>query len=164
MSLFGGSRDISLFRHLNKELLHNIIETVIGFYKIDLEKTSSNLYGESNGTKFYKYPVLIHCYIDRGDPQSVNNGDLTDRNRSDDFRFLRDDLISAGLYPEIGDIIMYNENYFEADLVIDNQFFMGKNPEYSYLESTENFGTSLSIIVKSHQIKSEIPGIIQTIL
>jgi hypothetical protein len=160
MTLFAGSRDISLFRSLNQELLHNIIETVCGYYKIDLSKSSTNLYGEANGSKFYLNPVLVPCYIDRGEPSNVNNENLPDRSRLNTFRFLRDDLIQAVLIPEAGDIIMYNENYFEADLIVENQFFMGKNPDYSYSSDTEDFGTSLSMIVQTHQIKPEIPGIL----
>ena len=33
MPLFGGSRDVSLFRTMNKELLNDIIQTEIGYYK-----------------------------------------------------------------------------------------------------------------------------------
>lgn len=161
MALFGKERDISLFRHLNKELLHNIIETTIGFYKIDLVKTSSNIYGESKD-KIYNNPVLIPCYIDRQEPSGNNSVNLPDRTRSFEFKFLRDDLFAINVIPEQGDIIMYNENYYETDLVIENQFFMNKNPDYAYVEAAEKFGTSLSIILKTHQIRIEIPGITQS--
>ena len=47
MALFGGSRDISLFHNLNKELLNDIIQTEIAYYKFALEQTAINVYGES---------------------------------------------------------------------------------------------------------------------
>ena len=37
MSLFGEARDISLFRHINRELINNIIEQQVGYYKIILD-------------------------------------------------------------------------------------------------------------------------------
>ena len=37
MALYGANRDISLFRHLNRELLNNIIEQKVGYYKIILD-------------------------------------------------------------------------------------------------------------------------------
>ena len=47
MPLFGGSRDISLFRHMNRELINDIIQTEIGYYKIVLDQNQPNLYGEA---------------------------------------------------------------------------------------------------------------------
>ena len=68
MSLFGTSRDASLIRHINRELINNIIEQQVGYYKIDLAKTTSNIYGESNGQKIFFNPVLINCLIERTPP------------------------------------------------------------------------------------------------
>ena len=88
-----------------------------------------------------------------------------------DFKFLRDDLLNrakdfnidydqgdyfgADLVPEVGDIIMYYEGYFEVDDIIGNQYFMGKNPDYPYNTNPinpglETFGSNISIICKTH--------------
>ena len=37
MALFGGKRDISLFRHLNRELMGNVISQECAYYKLKLE-------------------------------------------------------------------------------------------------------------------------------
>ena len=66
MALFGGSRDISLFNSVSKELINDIIQTEIGYYKFVLEKTTSNVYGESMGKMFYE-PVRIAGLINRDD-------------------------------------------------------------------------------------------------
>jgi hypothetical protein len=78
-----------------------------------------------------------------------------DMSREMEFRFFRDDLVDAKLVPEVGDIILYQESYFEVDNVNDNQLFVGKDPDYPYNENPlnpglEEFGTNLSIIVKAH--------------
>ena len=57
MALFGGSRDISLFRHLNRELMGNIITQQCAFYKFSLKETKTNIYGEAASGKFYMGPV-----------------------------------------------------------------------------------------------------------
>ena len=44
MSLFGEARDISLFRHINRELINNIIEQQVGYYKIVLDRTKPPLF------------------------------------------------------------------------------------------------------------------------
>jgi hypothetical protein len=72
MALYGANRDISLFRHLNRELLNNIIEQKIGYYKIILDRTPSNVYGEAT-KKYYYDPVLINCLIDRGNIETTTD-------------------------------------------------------------------------------------------
>lgn len=163
MPLFGGKRDISLFRHLNRELLNKIIEQKVGYYVLDLDKTKSNIYGEST-EKFYKDPVLINCLIERGD-REASNGDIgIDIDRKIVVRFLRDDLagldittngFNYNIVPAIGDIILWNENYYEIDNVNENQLFVGKDPSYSYDSTTNGFGTSLSIIVTAIYVRPE---------
>ena len=32
--------------------------------------------------------------------------------------------------PEVGDIILYNDGYYQVDNVSSNQYFMGKDPSY----------------------------------
>ena len=43
MALFGKSRDINLFHTINFELLKDIIQTEIAYYKFALERTTSNV-------------------------------------------------------------------------------------------------------------------------
>ena len=39
MALFGAERDISLFRHINRELMGDIITQQCSFYKFKIEET-----------------------------------------------------------------------------------------------------------------------------
>ena len=45
MALFGTQRDVSLFRHMSRELMGDIITEQCAFYKYKLEETKINLYG-----------------------------------------------------------------------------------------------------------------------
>ena len=47
MALFGGARDISLFRHINRELINELIDTRCDVYKHSIFDTKENLYGEA---------------------------------------------------------------------------------------------------------------------
>jgi hypothetical protein len=67
-----------------------------------------------------------------------------------DFRFLHEDLVLLNLLPEAGDIICWQESYYEVDLIIENQRVMGKNPDYSLQSDLEKYGESWSMICKSH--------------
>jgi hypothetical protein len=158
MSLFGEQRDISLFRHLNKELLERIIQQTVGYYKIDLEASKENVYGEALN-KFYRDPVLVTCLIERGDNTMVNNDINVTFAQTIYVRFLRDTLVEMNLVPETGDVIMWNENYFEVNNVNENQLIVGKDPSYSYDSATDNFGSSLSIICRADYVRPERFGI-----
>ena len=63
MALFGSARDISLFRHINRELMADIITQQCSFYKYKLEETKVNIYGEAAEEKYYMGPVLLNCLI-----------------------------------------------------------------------------------------------------
>ena len=149
MALFGGSRDISLFNTLNKELINDIIQTEIGYYKFVLEKTTSNIYGESMGKMFYE-PVRIACLINRED-QSWSSDDFgSDIDQSVNFRFLKEGLKDINLFPEIGDILLFRNNFYEVDSKIENQLILSKDPDYAISTGTTDFGNSHSIILNTH--------------
>lgn len=131
-ALFGRKRDISLFRHLNRELLHKVISQQIAFYKVNLEKTTSNLYGESNGTKFFSEPTLLNCLIKRNIPDIRETDIGNDYSISNVFFFLFDDLVCAKIHPEQGDIIYYYGDYYEIEKPYRNQLFVGKDPDWNY--------------------------------
>ena len=176
MSLFGTARDASLIRHINRELINNIIEQQVGYYKIDLAKTTSNIYGESNGQKIFFNPVLINCLIERTPPTWETDSIGPDVKQDLTVRFLRDDLagiklsselsdggkgFTYGIVPEVGDILLWNNDYYDVDGTIENQLFVGKDPSYSYSLDNDNFGFSLSIIVNAHFTRNERLGITQ---
>ncbi len=66
----------------------------------------------------------------------------------------------ADILPEVGDIVMWNESYWEIDNVNDNQLFTGKDPAYPYNENPlnpglENYGSNYSIICTAHYTPSD---------
>jgi hypothetical protein len=161
MALYGSQRDISFFHIINTELIHNIIEQNIGYYQISLEETPQNIYGEAdNGTKMWYPPVLIQCLIDRGDYEAdyVEIGPNIARNFG--FRFLRKDLVTQNVVPQIGDVILWNNDYYEVNLVNENQDVVGKVPQYNYGGAyLDDFGASFSIICLANYTSPERLGI-----
>ena len=159
MALFGGSRDISLFRHINKELINNIIQQSVGYYTINLEKTTSNVYGESSN-KTYNDPILVNCLIERNAQAWTETEFGTDVTREINVRFLRDILVDINLVPQVGDVVLWQENYYELSGIVENQFVVGKDPVYAY-DDTTDFGSSISIIVTAQYIRPEKLGLKQ---
>ena len=154
MALFGGSRDISLFNSISKELINDIIQTEVGYYKFVLEKTSINVYGESEGKVFYE-PVRIACLMKKEDQTWSCDDFGSDVEQSFDFRFLKVSLKDINLVPEIGDILLFKNNFYEIDSKIENQLILGKDPDYAISTGTTDFGSSHSIILTGHLSRIE---------
>lgn len=160
MALFGYSSDVDTFKTISKELVQDVISQQVGYYKIQLHDTDINFYGESLN-KNYIGPVLLYCLIERGD-FTTNVDELSfDRQRDVVFRFATDDLVNANVYPEVGDVIMYNELYYQVNNVNANQLIMGKDADYAYSEGLQNFGSnnSYSFILTCHYTRGEKIGI-----
>ena len=149
MALFGGTRDINLFHTINSELLKDIIQTEVAYYKFALEQTTSNVYGESMGKNYYE-PMKIACLIDRQDETWSSDDFGSDINKSISFSFLKNELKNINLIPEVGDILLFRNNFYEADSRIENQLFMGRDSDYALSQETSNFGDSFSIILSAH--------------
>ena len=190
MALFGTQRDVSLFRHMSRELMGDIITEQCAFYKYKLEETKINLYGEAAEEKYYMGPVLLNTLVERTDEIYPESDLGTDFNKEIQFSLLRDDLFDknedfngegmsytdttaqygADLVPQVGDIIMYNEGYYEVHEVIANQYFVGKNPDYPNDPNPinaplngdlSNYGSNISIICKSHYVQADKLGLTQ---
>ena len=163
MALFGGQRDIALFKNINRELINDIVQQQLGIYKLELSATTSNIYGEAL-EKIYKDPVLINGLILRGNQNITDDEFGSDLSRDFQFALLRDDLVDIDLVCEIGDIVLWNNLYFEVHQIIENQLFVGKNPSYAYgdNEYLKRFGSSISIRLDAHLVRPDVVGIQQT--
>ena len=158
MPLFGGSRDMSLFRHLNKELINNIVDTRVDIYKASLFDTKENLYGEAL-RKTYFPAVRLACLIDLGEEQTTSDEFGPDIEQTCDFNFLKDELKDvANLVLEIGDIIQWNTQYWEIDEVLDDAKFMERDPDINKVDLADDWSTpgqdgwgwSYSVLIKTH--------------
>ena len=168
MALFGGSRDISLFRHINRELINEIIDTRCDIFKHSIFDSKENLYGESLG-KVFMPGVRVAGLIEKS-PASYTSDDIgPDFTTQVKFSFLRDDLAAleigsvqntsspnknaqnANIFLEVGDIIFWDTLYCEIDTIEQNQYIFGKNQDSDFLGGTH--GSSWSVIVETHETR-----------
>ena len=149
MALFGKKRDIHLFHSLNNELLKDIIQTEVAYYKFALEVTKINVYGEAPGKNYYE-PLKIACLIHRQDQSWSSDNFGSDITQEINFKFLKNELESINLIPEVGDILLFRNNFYEIDGKVENQLILGKDPDYAMASETTDFGKSFSILVNAH--------------
>jgi len=147
MALFGTQRDAKFLASINAELLNAIIDTEIEFYKLVVEQSNSNIYGEST-SKTYFDSILIPVLITK-ETKNANMDEFGHSyNRTAQFGISRDILERAGFYPEVGDIVKWDSEFYELDNVDANQYFAGKNPD-TWPNGSE-FGYSVSVVCDSH--------------
>ena len=154
MALFGSSRDISFIKKINNELLDNVIQQEVDYYKYYLPETKGSkegeLYGEADKQKTYYTAVRLTCLVERGDQTYVQDDQFgIDVTQTMTFKFLKPKLREINLVPGGGDIIEVRGAYYEIDQVNENQFILGKDGDYGKSVGSE-FGESLSIICTAH--------------
>ena len=167
MALFGSSRDVSFIRKMNRELIGNIISQECAFYKYKLKDTITNIYGEASKGRIYNNPVLLNALITIGDNTSPTSDLGVNFDWPMSFAFLRDDLVDADVHPEVGDIILYQESYWEVDNAGSTQFFAGKDPNFPNSINPLNpgldqFGYNVSIVCECHYVPSDKLNLIKS--
>jgi len=152
-------------RHLNREVMGNIITQQAAIYQFQLEETKVNIYGEAAEEKFYNGPFLFNVLINRSNQEYGENVEGIQFNQPIEFYFLRDDLVTKDVVPRVGDIILYEEGYYGVQSTVANQYWGGKNPDYPNNDSDgqsnplnpglEEFGNNISILVSTYYIPAD---------
>jgi hypothetical protein len=136
MARFTLARDIKFFESISRELVDVVIETAVVLYKLVIEDSKTNLYGESLNKTYYQ-GVETTAVIERESSTSEYEGFGSDKNQLVEFRFNRFTLEDTGFYPEVGDIIFHNNGYFEIDNVREDQMVGGQvDNKFSIICST----------------------------
>ena len=160
--LFGSNRDFDLLVNINRELLKDVVEQEVLYYKLSLEDTLSNLYGESL-TKNWLEPLKLNCLITRGD-QVIDIQEFgPDLGREASFAFIRRDLSDVSIVPEVGDIVEWHNDYYEVDTVRENQLFFGRDNSYNLATYGSGYGESISIIVDCHLTRADRVGLTEVV-
>ena len=123
MALFGGQRDARFLAAINAELINAIIDTEIEFFKLLVDASNANIYGESERKAYYD-SILIPCLITKDDKTSNMDDYGHTYTRTATFAISRDILERAAFYPEVGDIVFWDNEYYELDSVDANQYYV----------------------------------------
>ena len=58
--------------------------------------------------------------------------------------------MNISLIPEVGDLILFRNNFFEVDGRTENQLIFGRDKDYAISTETTDHGDSFSILVNTH--------------
>lgn len=143
MPRFVSQRDFDFFQHINREIIVDVVDVEVILYKMYSDTIQINIYGESTDKTYYrgislsgliKYPKIS--------PSSEGFG-VDAKQENVEFRFVRKLLQDVNVYPEVGDIIQYNQNYYEIHNMNETQLIAGR-PEYNQTISCETHLTRRS--------------------
>ena len=137
------SRDLKLVGQFNGELMGDIIENIIQVFKICPNETKTNIYGETSAEtgKWYYPAIQISALIERSDMEAEYEDFGPNRRQDYVFKMREKMLQQLQFYPEIGDVIFFNDRYYEVDNVVQEQL-LGGQPDKSH-----------SIICNTHYTK-----------
>lgn len=122
---FTSQRDYTTMLKINKELVNRVIDTNIVLYKLHQEQSTTNSYGESVNKVWY-VGVVLPGLINRQPTQTTANMSTIDVEQTTEFAFLRTECAERNIYPEIGDIVHYHDDYFEINNVNEVQLYAGQ--------------------------------------
>lgn len=157
MPLFGGTtRDSLLIKHVSKELMHRLISVEVALYKLSLEDTNFTIYQESS-KKVYYHPIRAFSLISKEDLNMVDTETGIDTTQIVNFSFLRDDLKDIEFVLEVGDIIKFDERYYEVDNMNSIQYWFGRNPDTLPIttegRSNYQFGYNVAVKCQAHMTR-----------
>ena len=126
-------RDLDVCARVNKELIGDIqlgkdgiINQQVVLYKVSVQDTQTNMYGEAAGGKRWKNGVKFACLVDAEDFDWNTDEFGPDDQQNASFHILRQSLIDLSLVPEIGDVFEWNWAYFEINSINENQLIGGQ--------------------------------------
>ena len=131
---FIDSKDIDTFDKYNKELVGNlttnqdgIINQIVVVYKIAVNDTEVNMYGEAGKGKIYKPGVRLACIVSAEDMAYSQDEYGPDLRQDATFSFIKQALKDLSFVVDIGDIIDWNSGYWEVSSLNENQLVAGQS-------------------------------------
>ena len=86
---FVPQKEINLFDTMNEELIDEIVGQVVDIYKVEVDETTANVYGESS-TKYFGKGFRVNCLINFTEPTiEIEDGVGSDLNTSIEMYFHR---------------------------------------------------------------------------
>jgi hypothetical protein len=127
MARFVTQRDYEFMQHITREMIDETMDVGVILYKIVVDSVRLNLYGESV-TKPRYTPVKVNAVVNYSKNNAASgDGFGVNQEQRVDFRFARRMLQEVNTYPEIGDIIGYNNHYYEINNIQETQLIAGKS-------------------------------------
>lgn len=126
MPKFISPRDVAFFKGIARELVDDVVQNIIVLYKINLNETRVNLYGESVNKTWHR-GVELYSLIDKEPETAEYEGFGSQNVQTITFKLDRFACEEKNIYPEIGDVVYFDNSYYEIDNTNEIQFVGGQS-------------------------------------
>jgi hypothetical protein len=180
MPKFFNANDLDFIKTISEEVVDYVGEQSIILYKVSVGESKVNLYGESLG-RVYHAPAVLMCLVERDSTEAVYDGFGSDRAQGATFNFMRHRLRTQTLplirdvngqtvpaeaiqntqfgYPEIGDVIYFDQKYYEIDNITTDSMIGGSpkiyNQKTNEFEDTKMQLIATTVLVRRSQVQIE---------
>ncbi len=127
-------KDRDTIKKFNQELIGDlsvgkdgIIYQPVIIYKVSAIDTEVNMYGEAGKGKIYKPGVRLACLISADDMLYTQDEYGPDLRQTTSFSFIKQALKDLSFVVDIGDIVDWNEGYWEISSLNENQLVAGQS-------------------------------------
>jgi hypothetical protein len=125
MPKFVSERDVNFFKSIARELVDVVVQVEVALYKLNIYESKINIYGESTNKTWYQ-GVSLFAMVDKDPENVVYEGFGPDNSQLITFKFDKELCEERGIYPEIGDVILFDQSYYEIDNTNEVQFIGGQ--------------------------------------
>lgn len=172
MPKFVNPHDINFFKHISEEWVDTIVETIVTLYKINPYASNekyTNLYGETVGKTYYR-PVPLTAVINREPTTYEYEGFGPHSQQTIEVKFnkhkIRSEMEGVNWisnnesgsvthiqaddygYPQIGDILGFDNNYYELTAVTEDNVIGGNRNLYGSGSDISEIETDARITIK----------------
>lgn len=144
MPKFLVGRDIEFLRNVARELVDTVVQNTCVLFKVNLTETKVNIYGEAMN-KTWHTGVELYVLINKEPDSATYEGFGPDETQNIEFRFDREHCREKNTYPQIGDVIYFDNSYYEIDNTNEIQFVGG-------LPGTEEERRNWSIVCSTFMV------------
>ena len=144
MPKFLQTRDIEFFKSIARELVDDVVQNTIVLFKVNMNETKVNIYGESLNKTWYP-GVELYALYSKSPEDVVYEGFGPDMQQNITFKLDRIMCEEKDVYPEVGDIIFFDTSYYEIDNTNEIQF-IGGSPDNNFSIVCETFMVTKSTL------------------
>ena len=144
MPKFLQTRDIEFFKSIARELVDDVVQNTIVLFKINMNETKVNIYGEALNKTWYP-GVELYALYSKSPEDVVYEGFGPEMQQNITFKLDRMMCEEKNVYPEVGDVIFFDTSYYEIDNTNEIQF-IGGSPDNNFSIVCETFMVSKSTL------------------